>query len=355
MSSSRPFVRSIQLAVATAIAGAIFGGAPRLGGGPRRSRRPPSAAGDRGIRRPRPVRRRHARLRVPRDLRDPGPRHGVPHGHPAPRPPLGRVVALQPRRPGRRLHLLPDPADADRLPAVARRAPPGVVRRVVEPRRQSPGRSGDASAGRSSHRPSWARSCCSSRTRSPPTRRPRRSSARAVRSSRSRSPDKMQSEVVLGPGECRQGAGARDDPGRLAGDGCSTRSSSGAPRGGSDDRHAGPRARGARRREAARCIARPTGAVAGGHVGMSRHGLAILVIVLGYLVLPLFAMLEFSTRGNYGSRSLDSYAAIFSDQNLIDGITNVARDRGPDGRRHAPAARARRWSGRSCASRACAR
>lgn len=48
---------------------------------------------------------------------------------------------------------------------------------------------------------------------------------------------------------------------------------------------------------------------------------AILVLVLGYLILPLFAMLEFSTRGNYGSRSLDSYAAIFNDQNLVDGIS----------------------------------
>ncbi len=49
--------------------------------------------------------------------------------------------------------------------------------------------------------------------------------------------------------------------------------------------------------------------------------IAVLVIILGYLVLPLFAMLEFSTRGDYGGRSLDSYAAIFNDQDLIDGIT----------------------------------
>jgi putative spermidine/putrescine transport system permease protein len=32
-------------------------------------------------------------------------------------------------------------------------------------------------------------------------------------------------------------------------------------------------------------------------------------------------MLEFSTRGNYGSRTLDSYAAIFSNQDLIDAVT----------------------------------
>jgi putative spermidine/putrescine transport system permease protein len=48
--------------------------------------------------------------------------------------------------------------------------------------------------------------------------------------------------------------------------------------------------------------------------------MVILFVILGYLVLPLFAMLEFSTRGNYGSRSLDSYAAIFGNSNLVDGI-----------------------------------
>jgi putative spermidine/putrescine transport system permease protein len=49
--------------------------------------------------------------------------------------------------------------------------------------------------------------------------------------------------------------------------------------------------------------------------------IAIFVLVIGWLILPLFAMLEFSTRGNYGSRSLDSYSAILNNQNLIDGIT----------------------------------
>jgi len=54
--------------------------------------------------------------------------------------------------------------------------------------------------------------------------------------------------------------------------------------------------------------------------------IAILVVVLGYLVLPLFAMLEFSTRGDFDAgsktfaRSLTSYAAIFRDENLINGI-----------------------------------
>lgn len=49
--------------------------------------------------------------------------------------------------------------------------------------------------------------------------------------------------------------------------------------------------------------------------------IAIFVIVLGYLILPLFAMVEFSTRGDYGARSLASYAAIFTYPNLVDGIT----------------------------------
>jgi putative spermidine/putrescine transport system permease protein len=69
-------------------------------------------------------------------------------------------------------------------------------------------------------------------------------------------------------------------------------------------------------------ISRPKGA------GRARRGsgrqfsarVAILVIVLGYLILPLFAMLEFSTRGDYGTRTLDSYAAIFDSPDLIDSI-----------------------------------
>ncbi len=48
--------------------------------------------------------------------------------------------------------------------------------------------------------------------------------------------------------------------------------------------------------------------------------IAILVLVFGYLVLPLFAMLEFSTRGDYGSRNLASYAAIFDYPDVVDGI-----------------------------------
>jgi len=68
-------------------------------------------------------------------------------------------------------------------------------------------------------------------------------------------------------------------------------------------------------------VARPKGA---GRRPRSRGQLgariAILLIVFGYLLLPLFAMVEFSTRGDYGSRSLASFAAILDYPDLIDGI-----------------------------------
>src|SRR6478735_8063583 len=47
---------------------------------------------------------------------------------------------------------------------------------------------------------------------------------------------------------------------------------------------------------------------------------AVLVVIIGYLILPLFAMLEFSTRGAFGSRSLKSFADILSYPDLIDSI-----------------------------------
>ena len=52
----------------------------------------------------------------------------------------------------------------------------------------------------------------------------------------------------------------------------------------------------------------------------SASRVAILVLILGYLILPLFAMLEFSTRGDYGSRSLRAFADILSYPDLIDSI-----------------------------------
>ena len=108
----------------------------RLGGRHRRSRRRAAAACRRRVGRARPVRWRHARLRVPRDVR-------LPTGW----SPLvlqdvvgtsifwRLVLAVRPDRAGRRLHVLPDPVDGHRLPAGARRASPGVVRRVREPGR----------------------------------------------------------------------------------------------------------------------------------------------------------------------------------------------------------------------------
>ena len=75
-------------------------------------------------------------------------------------------------------------------------------------------------------------------------------------------------------------------------------------------------------------VARPKGAGKGRRTPRSQRlvRVAVLVIVLGYLILPLFAMLEFSTRGDVdpvtrqATRSLQSYAAIFSYPNLVDGI-----------------------------------
>src|SRR4029453_12628005 len=50
---------------------------------------------------------------------------------------------------------------------------------------------------------------------------------------------------------------------------------------------------------------------------------AILILVGGYLLLPLVAMAEFSTRGDFGSRSLDSWIAITQDPNLVEAIVTT--------------------------------
>ena len=75
-------------------------------------------------------------------------------------------------------------------------------------------------------------------------------------------------------------------------------------------------------------VDRPKGAGKGRRTPRSQTfaRIVVLVIVLGYLVLPLIAMLEFSTRGDFDkatnsfTRSLESYAAIFANSNLVDGI-----------------------------------
>lgn len=47
----------------------------------------------------------------------------------------------------------------------------------------------------------------------------------------------------------------------------------------------------------------------------------ILIIAIGgYLLLPLIAMAEFSTRGDFGSRTLDAWIAITQDRNLVGAI-----------------------------------
>jgi putative spermidine/putrescine transport system permease protein len=48
--------------------------------------------------------------------------------------------------------------------------------------------------------------------------------------------------------------------------------------------------------------------------------MAVLVSVLGYLLLPLFAMLEFSTRGPGGQRTFAAWAGIAQDPDLVDAI-----------------------------------
>jgi putative spermidine/putrescine transport system permease protein len=75
-------------------------------------------------------------------------------------------------------------------------------------------------------------------------------------------------------------------------------------------------------------VSRPRGAGKGRRSSRGQRfaRIVVLVVVLGYLTLPLLAMLEFSTRGNVdpitkqATRSLQSYAAIFSYPNLVDGI-----------------------------------
>ena len=79
------FGRSIQLSVVTALVGASLGGLLAWAvatGGPGRLAPP---ARRRGVRRPRPVRRRDARVRVPRDVRLQRPRDGRLEGGHGPR------------------------------------------------------------------------------------------------------------------------------------------------------------------------------------------------------------------------------------------------------------------------------
>jgi putative spermidine/putrescine transport system permease protein len=55
-------------------------------------------------------------------------------------------------------------------------------------------------------------------------------------------------------------------------------------------------------------------------LGRSAAQWSLLILVGGYLFLPLVAMAEFSTRGDFGSRSPDAYIAIVQDPNLPEAI-----------------------------------
>lgn len=50
---------------------------------------------------------------------------------------------------------------------------------------------------------------------------------------------------------------------------------------------------------------------------------AVLVIIGAYLIVPLVSMLEFSTRGDYGTRTLDAWIAIGGDPNLVEAIVTT--------------------------------
>ena len=141
------FVRSIELSVVTALVGAVLGallawavaeGRPggllrRLGGRRGRACWPSSAA---SCWRSRSSPRSASTGVVTLFLADTSRR----------RPARRRLLALRADRPRRGLHLLPDPADADRVPAGDRRAPATVAGGVGQPRRHRRGRTGGTSA-----------------------------------------------------------------------------------------------------------------------------------------------------------------------------------------------------------------
>lgn len=55
-------------------------------------------------------------------------------------------------------------------------------------------------------------------------------------------------------------------------------------------------------------------------IGQRAARWAVLIFVGGFLLLPLFAMGEFSTRGDFGTRSLDAWFAIADNPNLVQAI-----------------------------------
>jgi putative spermidine/putrescine transport system permease protein len=55
-------------------------------------------------------------------------------------------------------------------------------------------------------------------------------------------------------------------------------------------------------------------------IGITVARWVVFIFVGGYLLLPLVAMAEFSTRGDFGARSLDAWFAIADDRNLVGSI-----------------------------------
>jgi putative spermidine/putrescine transport system permease protein len=89
-----------------------------------------------------------------------------------------------------------------------------------------------------------------------------------------------------------------------------------------------PTSLGAAAPEGGALIKRPKGAGRGRRAPASQRvvRIAVLVLVLGYLIVPLLAMLEFSTRGDFDratksyGRTLDYFAAILSNDDLMASI-----------------------------------
>ena len=133
------FIKSIQLAVGTAILGAVFGALLAWAvarGDPNGQLRQVVVAASGVLAQFGGVMLAFAFLATFAGHR---PRDPVLQERPQRPGPLRLDLAVRADRPRRRLRLLPDPADGDRVPALARRPPPGVVRRVGQPRRVQPG------------------------------------------------------------------------------------------------------------------------------------------------------------------------------------------------------------------------
>ncbi len=89
-----------------------------------------------------------------------------------------------------------------------------------------------------------------------------------------------------------------------------------------------PTSLGAAAPEGGAMISRPKGAGRGRRAPLGQRvtRIVVLIIVLGYLIVPLLAMLEFSTRGDFDratstyARTLDSFAAILGNEDLVSSI-----------------------------------